>query len=172
MVCFVKIWSISISEIFKLNKIHLKLKCLSPQDLYPYVWGSQPFNNHSYGWLKCHSVQSSLINVERPTWISKLEPFNGTWYLSENGKPRGQFDAIVIAHNGNICIAFVISFNSDTMSLLSLHILWSSLIYLSIFHIHNVPCLCACAWLFTLFLLFVYQQVNVQTACLVHQAYH
>ncbi|KAK9919521.1 hypothetical protein M0R45_028112 [Rubus argutus] len=44
--------------------------------------------------------QTHMINVERPTWISKLEPFNGTWYLSENGKPRGQFDAIVIAHNG------------------------------------------------------------------------
>ncbi|CAN1247109.1 PSPTO_1126 [Linum grandiflorum] len=44
--------------------------------------------------------QSGLINVVRPCWISKLEPFNGLWHLSENGKPRGQFDAIVIAHNG------------------------------------------------------------------------
>ncbi|CAN1247113.1 PSPTO_1126 [Linum grandiflorum] len=44
--------------------------------------------------------RSGLINVVRPCWISKLEPFNGLWHLSENGKPRGQFDAIVIAHNG------------------------------------------------------------------------
>ncbi|XP_022143212.1 uncharacterized protein LOC111013130 isoform X2 [Momordica charantia] len=44
--------------------------------------------------------QTSLINVIRPCWISKLEPFNGMWHLSENGKPRGHFDAIVIAHNG------------------------------------------------------------------------
>ncbi|KAL5566307.1 hypothetical protein UlMin_029471 [Ulmus minor] len=44
--------------------------------------------------------QTSMVNVVRPSWISKLEPFNGMWYLSENGKPRGQFDAIVIAHNG------------------------------------------------------------------------
>lgn len=51
-----------------------------------------------------------MINVERPTWISKLEPFNGTWYLSENGKPRGQFDAIVIAHNGNIMPSYVYKF--------------------------------------------------------------
>lgn len=51
-----------------------------------------------------------MINVERPTWISKLEPFNGTWYLSENGKPRGQFDAIVIAHNGNIVRPYVFKF--------------------------------------------------------------
>lgn len=43
-----------------------------------------------------------MINVERPCWISKLEPFNGMWHLSENGKPHGKFDAIVIAHNGNI----------------------------------------------------------------------
>lgn len=42
-----------------------------------------------------------MANVVRPSWISKLEPFNGMWHLSENGKPRGQFDAIVIAHNGN-----------------------------------------------------------------------
>lgn len=41
-----------------------------------------------------------MVNVVRPCWISKLEPFNGIWYLSENGKPCGQFDAIVIAHNG------------------------------------------------------------------------
>ncbi|CAN1765886.1 PSPTO_1126 [Linum perenne] len=45
-------------------------------------------------------LQSGLIDVVRPCWISKIEPFNGLWHLSENGKPRGQFDAIVIAHNG------------------------------------------------------------------------
>ncbi|XVE89910.1 hypothetical protein DITRI_Ditri20bG0033700 [Diplodiscus trichospermus] len=44
--------------------------------------------------------ETSMVNVVRPYWISKLEPFNGTWHLSENGKPRGHFDAIVIAHNG------------------------------------------------------------------------
>lgn len=41
-----------------------------------------------------------MVNVVRPCWISKLEPFNGMWHLSENGKPCGKFDAIVIAHNG------------------------------------------------------------------------
>ncbi|KVH88588.1 uncharacterized protein LOC112501929 [Cynara cardunculus var. scolymus] len=44
--------------------------------------------------------QSSLVNVVRPCWISSLEAYNGMWHLSENGKHRGQFDAIVIAHNG------------------------------------------------------------------------
>ncbi|OMO96283.1 hypothetical protein COLO4_15380 [Corchorus olitorius] len=44
--------------------------------------------------------QTSMVNVVRPCWISKLEPFNGMWHLSENGKPQGKFDAIVIAHNG------------------------------------------------------------------------
>ncbi|KAJ4832621.1 hypothetical protein Tsubulata_001349 [Turnera subulata] len=44
--------------------------------------------------------QTSMVNIERPCWISKLEPFNGMWHLSENGKPCGQFDVIVIAHNG------------------------------------------------------------------------
>ncbi|XP_068635546.1 uncharacterized protein [Aristolochia californica] len=45
-------------------------------------------------------TQAGTVNVVRPSWISKLEPFNGMWHLSENGKPRGKFDAIVIAHNG------------------------------------------------------------------------
>lgn len=44
--------------------------------------------------------QTTMVNVVRPCWISKLDPFNGMWYLSENGKPHGQYDAIVIAHNG------------------------------------------------------------------------
>lgn len=46
-------------------------------------------------------MQTRLVNVVRPCWISDLEPFNGTWHLSEKGKPCGHFDAIVIAHNGN-----------------------------------------------------------------------
>ncbi|CAN6809436.1 unnamed protein product [Brassica oleracea] len=45
-------------------------------------------------------LESRLANVVRPCWISKLEPLNGMWHLSENGTPRGQFDVIVIAHNG------------------------------------------------------------------------
>ncbi|KAL7204837.1 hypothetical protein ACSBR2_017865 [Camellia fascicularis] len=44
--------------------------------------------------------QTHMIDVVRPCWISKLEPCTGMWHLSENGKPRGQFDALVIAHNG------------------------------------------------------------------------
>ncbi|XAR63590.1 hypothetical protein NMG60_11023580 [Bertholletia excelsa] len=44
--------------------------------------------------------ETSMVNMVRPCWISKLEPFNGMWYLSENRKPHGQFDALVIAHNG------------------------------------------------------------------------
>lgn len=48
-------------------------------------------------------MQTRMVDVVRPSWISKLEPFNGMWHLSENGKPRGQFDAIVIAHNGEHC---------------------------------------------------------------------
>ncbi|KAK9069411.1 hypothetical protein SSX86_011314 [Deinandra increscens subsp. villosa] len=44
--------------------------------------------------------QSSMIEVVRPCWISSMEPYNGMWHLSENGKHRGQFDTTVIAHNG------------------------------------------------------------------------
>lgn len=45
-------------------------------------------------------LQTSLVNVVRPCWVSQLDPYNGKWYLSEKGKPCGHFDAIVIAHNG------------------------------------------------------------------------
>lgn len=41
-----------------------------------------------------------MIEVVRPCWISKLEPFNGLWRLFENENPHGQYDASVIAHNG------------------------------------------------------------------------
>ncbi|XP_047049163.1 renalase-like [Lolium rigidum] len=44
--------------------------------------------------------ENDLVKVVRPSWISKLEPFNGLWRLFENEKPQGQYDAIVIAHNG------------------------------------------------------------------------
>lgn len=44
--------------------------------------------------------EASMVNVVRPCWISKIEPYNGMWHLSENRKPCGQFDALVIAHNG------------------------------------------------------------------------
>ncbi|KAI9084755.1 hypothetical protein K1719_033161 [Acacia pycnantha] len=49
-----------------------------------------------------HSLlsETNMVSVVRPCWISKLEPCNGMWHLSENGKPCGKFDAIVIAHNG------------------------------------------------------------------------
>ncbi|KDO48751.1 hypothetical protein CISIN_1g037580mg, partial [Citrus sinensis] len=32
-----------------------------------------------------------------------LEPFNGMWHLSLNGKPRGQFDVVIVAHNVPSC---------------------------------------------------------------------
>ncbi|KAJ1385121.1 hypothetical protein SESBI_41906 [Sesbania bispinosa] len=50
--------------------------------------------------------ETRMVNVVRPCWISKLEPFNGMWHLSENEKPCGKFDAIVIAHNGSTEVPF------------------------------------------------------------------
>lgn len=45
-------------------------------------------------------LETDMIKVLKPCWISKLEPFNGLWRLFENEKPHGEYDAIVIAHNG------------------------------------------------------------------------
>lgn len=47
-------------------------------------------------------MQKTMVNIVRPCWISQLDPFNGRWHLSEKGKLHGQFDAIVIAHNGKL----------------------------------------------------------------------
>lgn len=52
-------------------------------------------------------VQTSKVNVVRPCWISNLDPFNGMWHLSENGKPRGKYDIIIIAHNGLILFFYL-----------------------------------------------------------------
>eukprot|EP00249_Psilotum_nudum_P010269 c22436_g1_i1 orf=103-2016(+) len=41
-----------------------------------------------------------LISVKRPCWISRMNAYNCQWHLTENGQPQGQFDAVVIAHNG------------------------------------------------------------------------
>jgi hypothetical protein len=62
------------------------------------------------------------VNVERPCWISKLEPFNGMWHLSENGKPRGKFDAIVVAHNGNLIMSLFFLFKNNILQVPFLHI--------------------------------------------------
>ncbi|GAB2287434.1 hypothetical protein Dimus_021811 [Dionaea muscipula] len=44
--------------------------------------------------------ETSMVEVVRPCWISKLEPYNGMWYLSEKENQQWQSDAVVIAHNG------------------------------------------------------------------------
>jgi len=35
------------------------------------------------------------------------------WHLSENGKPRGKFDAIVVAHNGNLRMSLFFLFKNN-----------------------------------------------------------
>ncbi|CAM6124604.1 unnamed protein product [Calypogeia fissa] len=44
--------------------------------------------------------QSGLIDVKRPCWISRMDAMNGRWTLTENRKFQGEFDVVVIAHNG------------------------------------------------------------------------
>lgn len=41
-----------------------------------------------------------LIDVRRPVWISKLHESGGVWHLNEYDKDHGEFDCVVIAHNG------------------------------------------------------------------------
>ncbi|KAG0619133.1 hypothetical protein M758_4G119800 [Ceratodon purpureus] len=51
--------------------------------------------------LADHMVsQGRLIEVKRPVWISNMDAKGPLWHLNENGKPHGEYDAVVIAHNG------------------------------------------------------------------------
>lgn len=44
--------------------------------------------------------KNPLITVRRPVWISHLHPLPQKWGLRENTERQGDFDAVVIAHNG------------------------------------------------------------------------
>jgi hypothetical protein len=35
-------------------------------------------------------------------WISNMDAKGPLWHLNENGKPHGEYDAVVIAHNGKV----------------------------------------------------------------------
>ncbi|KAK3019487.1 hypothetical protein RJ639_004886 [Escallonia herrerae] len=74
-------------------------------------------------------TQTRLVNVVRPCWISALEPFNGTWHLSENGKPRGHFDAVVIAHNVATQAPLFIEFNLQAEEIFSCKYFGNSTMY-------------------------------------------
>ncbi|GAQ83486.1 hypothetical protein KFL_001500160 [Klebsormidium nitens] len=45
-------------------------------------------------------VRQGLAQTRRPCWVSRMEPSGGKWRLSENGRHEGDFDFVVIAHNG------------------------------------------------------------------------
>ena len=63
-------------------------------------------------------MQCQMVSIVRPCWISKIEPFNGSWHLTENGKPQGHFDSIVISHNGNLSQSTIIPHDTLCASLL------------------------------------------------------
>ncbi|KAH7299218.1 hypothetical protein KP509_24G000600 [Ceratopteris richardii] len=46
------------------------------------------------------AAERKLMDVVRPCWISRLNEHGGMWHLSEYEKDRGEFDIVVIAHNG------------------------------------------------------------------------
>lgn len=56
---------------------------------------------HGMRALADHMVsQGRLIEVKRPVWISNMDVRGPVWALNENGKPHGEYDAVVVAHNG------------------------------------------------------------------------
>ncbi|KAK0602550.1 hypothetical protein LWI29_034648 [Acer saccharum] len=50
-------------------------------------------------------AQTSMVNVVRPSWISKLEPYNGMWHLSENGLKGRKFANRLLGSSGLPLIA-------------------------------------------------------------------
>lgn len=57
------------------------------------TYGMRPLADHMVS-------RGRLIEVKRPVWISNMDAKGPLWHLNENGKPHGEFDAVVIAHNG------------------------------------------------------------------------
>ncbi|CAI5505041.1 unnamed protein product [Closterium sp. Naga37s-1] len=45
-------------------------------------------------------VREGVVGVERPVWIGKMRARGGKWVLEETGRKAGEFDFVVIAHNG------------------------------------------------------------------------
>ncbi|CAI5458444.1 unnamed protein product [Closterium sp. Yama58-4] len=45
-------------------------------------------------------VKEGVVGVERPVWIGKMRARGGKWVLEETGRKAGEFDFVVIAHNG------------------------------------------------------------------------
>eukprot|EP00850_Spirogloea_muscicola_P003810 SM000015S01310 [mRNA] locus=s15:1204096:1206459:- [translate_table: standard] len=46
-------------------------------------------------------ADEELVAVERPTWVSHMRPHAGGWALSDGDIRLGDFDAVVVAHNGD-----------------------------------------------------------------------
>ncbi|GJP68291.1 hypothetical protein CLOP_g25021 [Closterium sp. NIES-67] len=50
--------------------------------------------------IMADKVRQGVVAVERPVWIGKMRARGGKWVLEETGKKAGEFDFVVIAHNG------------------------------------------------------------------------
>ncbi|CAI6006910.1 unnamed protein product [Closterium sp. NIES-64] len=50
--------------------------------------------------IPCPQVREGVVGVERPVWIGKMRARGGKWVLEETGRKAGEFDFVVIAHNG------------------------------------------------------------------------
>lgn len=67
-------------------------KPIPPSEIIRYV-GSK-------GMRSLTQALSSNIDVKIGHWVSAIERKDGQWHLREHSKSLGQFDAVVIAHNG------------------------------------------------------------------------
>ncbi|CAI7807894.1 unnamed protein product [Closterium sp. NIES-54] len=70
---------------------HSVFSPLSPPSITPPPPANQP---------PCLQVREGVVGVERPVWIGKMRARGGKWVVEETGRKAGEFDFVVIAHNG------------------------------------------------------------------------
>ncbi|CAI5487763.1 unnamed protein product [Closterium sp. Naga37s-1] len=61
-------------------------------------------------------VREGVVGVERPMWIGKMRARGGKWVVEETGRKAGEFDFVVIAHNGGSIWASIIAFESPLLA--------------------------------------------------------
>ncbi|CAI5461237.1 unnamed protein product [Closterium sp. Yama58-4] len=82
--------------------------------------------------IPCSQVREGVVGVERPVWIGKMRARGGKWVLEETGRKAGEFDFVVIAHNGKCANRLLAPAGvpkiARQMKRLELSSIWASLI--------------------------------------------
>jgi len=75
----------------------------------------------SNGMMIIPDVLSKGLNIRRPCWVSNLCNLKGKWKLMSYKEDLGEFDIVIIAHNGKCADRLISTSNSTNCSLQKIH---------------------------------------------------